>query len=96
MEIDVLDSLGWASHCATAADFLDRLLAVAGVGRDASGELLPDGVADAVRMKAQQLVFQSLLGAFPPRSLRHIPRCSSQCTLRRTLRFSLFAVVKPL
>mmetsp|Transcript_16462 Transcript_16462/g.49307 ORF Transcript_16462/g.49307 Transcript_16462/m.49307 type:complete len:358 (-) Transcript_16462:829-1902(-) len=61
MEIDVLDSLGWASHCATAADFLDRLLAVAGVGRDASGELLPDGVADAVRMKAQQLVFQSLL-----------------------------------
>ena len=66
MELDVAEHLDWACHCATIADFLDRLLAVAGVGRDRAGALLPDGTADAVRIKAQHLAFQSLLGAPRP------------------------------
>ncbi len=65
MELQVLEGLGWHSHCATAADFLDRLLSLACIGRNDDGSLRVDGVADAVRLKAQHMVFHSLLGAPP-------------------------------
>lgn len=62
MEVAVLQALEWRVGAATAPDFLDRLLHVANVGRDAAGCLLDPTTAHAARNTANSLIMTALLG----------------------------------
>lgn len=60
MEMEVLIGLDWRTHCATSADFIDRLLTLAHVGRDKHGVLCDESLATSVRSKAQHIVLDAL------------------------------------
>ena len=63
MEVAVLQALEWRGGAATAPHFLDRLLHVANVGRDAAGQLQDPTTAHAARNTANSLIMTALLGA---------------------------------
>ena len=80
MELAVLCAIDWRVQAgASAPEFLDRLLHVANVGRDASGQLLQPQVVHAARSTAKSLIAAALHGA------RKLAACSRmfglQCML---------------
>ena len=63
MELAVLRALDWRVQAgALAPDFLDRLLHVANVSRDARGQLVEPHAAHAARNTAKSLIIAALHG----------------------------------
>lgn len=63
MEKDVMTTLEWRIGCFTAADFIDQMLVLARVGRNAGGMLRGNGqTAIGVRAAAHRMLFDSLHG----------------------------------
>lgn len=63
MELAVLQALEWRVGGSSSAAFLDRLLHVVGVGRNAAGCLEDPSTAHAARDTAKSLIMSALLGA---------------------------------
>lgn len=64
MELAVLQALEWRVGGSSSAAFLDRLLHVAGVGRDAAGCLHDPATAHATRNTAKSVIMSALLGTY--------------------------------
>jgi len=64
MELAVLQALEWRVGGSSSAAFLDRLLHVAGVGRDAAGCLHDPATAHNTRNSAKSFITSALLGMY--------------------------------
>lgn len=60
MELEVLTSLEWRTHCATPADFIDRLLALAYAGSHEHEDVSHTKLIATIRSAAQRIVFSAL------------------------------------
>lgn len=79
MDLAVLHALEWRMGAVTAPDFLECLLLVANVGRDATGHLMDSKATHAARNTANLIIVTALQGTllleleFPSHFPSHLP-----------------------